>query len=182
MGIEDERCLLFDCPLGKDVLLIRSVEGTERLGTCFSYALTLYSLDLDIEAEKLLGQPATVHIQFAKQEPRFLNGLACEFSPIGHEGRYAVYRMVLRPWLWLLSRNSNCRIFQRKTAREIILDILSKRGCPAVEDKLTYTLQEREYCVQYRESDLYFITRLMEDEGIYFYFRHARPIGDRSPR
>jgi type VI secretion system secreted protein VgrG len=172
MGIQDERCLLFDCPLDKDALLIRSIEGSERLGSCFVYDVTLYSLDRNIEAEKLLGQPATVRIQFARQEPRFLNGIACEFAPIGHEGRYATYHLVLRPWLWLLSRNSNCRIYQRKTAREIILDILSKRGCPAVDDKLTYALQEREYCVQYRESDLHFITRLMEDEGLYFYFRH----------
>ena len=173
MGIEAERHLEFHCPLGPDVLLIQHLHGTERLGECFEYVLTLYSKDTDIKAEDLLGQHATVRVKVGAHPERFFDGIVCEFGAIGYQKSYALYRTVLRPWFWLLSRTSECRVFQKKTTSEIFDAIVKEKwGFTKVDRKLLYALQPREYCVQYRESDLSFLMRLMEEDGIYYFFKH----------
>lgn len=173
MGIEAERHLAFHCALGPDVLLIQHFNGIERLGECFEYVLSLYSTKADLKAEDLLGQHASVRVKVGKHPERYFDGIVCEFGSSGFFGRYATYRLVLRPWFWLLSRTRECRVFQQKSTLEIFEQVVKEKwGFSEIEVKLMYALQPREYCVQYRESDLAFLSRLLEDEGIYFYFTH----------
>ncbi len=175
MAIETDRHLELHCSLGPDKLLVRRFSGSEQMGRCFEFTVTLLSDDHDIEMESLLGQHATVEVkQKLMGYERFYDGIVCEFSHSGTFGRYALYRMTLRPWLWLLSRNQDCRIFQKKSALDIIKSIFSDNGFSDIDEKLLYSYQPREYCVQYRESDLNFVSRLMEDEGIYYYFKHEK--------
>jgi type VI secretion system secreted protein VgrG len=173
MGIEAERHVELHCPLGPDILLVRRFSGQEQLGRCFEYTLTLFSTDDNVEMESLLGQHASVRVRIAGQE-RFFDGIVCDFSHIGRQHRYALYRMTLRPWFWLLSRNQDCRVFQNESTVDILRKIFNERGFNDVEESLLSTYKPREYCVQYRESELDFISRLMEHEGIYYYFRHEK--------
>ena len=87
---------------------------------------------------------------------------------------YFSYRIVLRPWLWLLSRTTDCRIWQDKKAPDIIKEVFNDRGFTDYESKLTEegSCPKLEYCVQYRETDLNFVCRLMEQHGIYYFFKH----------
>ncbi|MEY4576703.1 MAG: hypothetical protein RL701_1406, partial [Pseudomonadota bacterium] len=169
MGIEALRQTEFHCALGPDVLMVREFAGTERLGVPFEYVVTLYSEDHNIELESLLGQPAAIEVRFELRTERYFHGIVCEFSHQGTDpdGQYAVYSLTLRPWFWLLSRNRECRIFQNKTAIEIARELFRERGFSDFSDHLYVALTPREYCVQYNESDLDFIHRLFEYEGIY---------------
>jgi type VI secretion system secreted protein VgrG len=174
MGIETTRETEFHCPLGPDVLMVREFVGTERMSVPFEYHVTLYSKDHNIEMESLLGQHASVEVRFELRTERYFDGIVCDFSHQGFEEDYAVYAVTLRPWFWLLSRNRKCRVFQGKTAMEIARDIFSERGFSDLEVRLFAGLTPRDYCVQYNESDLDFISRLFEHEGIYYYFQHER--------
>jgi type VI secretion system secreted protein VgrG len=167
----DTRRMVLHCPLGIDELEVRHLHGTERLSSCFEYVLTLYSKSPNIKAEDLLGQSAYVSVTSGAQPVRAFDGIIAEFEYTGHARNYWTYRMVLRPWLWLLSRNNNCRIFQGQTTLEIAYSLF-KDVSSDVQDQLLYALKPREYCVQYHESDLAFLMRLFEDDGIYFYFEH----------
>jgi type VI secretion system secreted protein VgrG len=172
MGIETERELEFHCSLGPDVLMVRHFSGAEHLGGNFEYAVTLYSTDQNVKLESLLGKHATVEVKFDPGAPRYFDGIVSEFSHQGADGDYALYRAVLRPWFWLMSRNRECRIFQKKTTLEIARELFKERGFSDFEDHLFSGLTEREYCVQYNESDFAFINRLFEYEGIYYFFKH----------
>src|SRR5215831_14129661 len=120
MGIEAQRQMAFHCPLGEDVLMVRSLTGSERLGSCFMYSVTLYSEDQDVQMSSLLGKEVTVEVRFGLSKPRYFSGIVAEISHHGNAGRYVVYRALLRPWLWLLSQNRNCRIFQHESALDIV--------------------------------------------------------------
>ncbi len=108
---QTSRQIAVTTPLGDDVLLLRSARITERLSTLFECELELLSEDLDISPDSLLGQPMTVRLHVQDESERFFNGLVCSFIHRGFEGRLAVYQAILRHWLWLLTRTSDCRIF-----------------------------------------------------------------------
>ncbi|MFH2002398.1 MAG: type VI secretion system tip protein TssI/VgrG, partial [Planctomycetota bacterium] len=103
---------------------------------------------------------------------RYFTGLVSRFEHIGVLGRRAHYRAVVKPWLWFLTRTANCRIFQEMTVPDILMQVFRDRGFTDVEDTLNGNYRLRDYCVQYRETDFNFVSRLMEQEGIYYYFRH----------
>ena len=103
---------------------------------------------------------------------RYFNGYVTRFAQGGMVGRYYEYRMTVRPWLWFLTRTADCRIFQEKTVPEIVKEVFADHSVAVFEDGLTGTYGRREYCVQYRETDFDFVSRLMEEEGIYYYFEH----------
>lgn len=159
--------------LGEDVLLLRAMTGTERLSVPFAYELDLLSERGDINAKDLLGTPATVALQLPQGERRFFNGYIARFSHTSSDGPFAQYRAELVPWLWFLSRTADCRIYQDKTAPEIAEEIFrSEHGFTDFVFRLSGTYRKRPYCVQYRETDLNFISRLLENEGIYYFFEH----------
>ncbi len=104
---------------------------------------------------------------------RYFNGYVTRFAQGGMFGRYYEYRMTVRSWLWFLTRTADCRIFQEKTVPDILKEVFADHPVAVFEDHLTGTYAKREYCVQYRETDFNFVSRLMEEEGIYYYLDHG---------
>jgi len=168
-----ERSLSATTPLGEDVLLLRRMTGSERLGAPFEYQLELVSENIEIDPADLLGQPIAVRLNLLDDDFRQFNGLVSRFSHTGFDGDVAVYQATLVPWLWFLTRTADCRIFQDQTAPEIIKVVFRELGFTDFEERLSGSYRQRGYCVQYRETDFNFVSRLMEQEGIYYYFLHA---------
>lgn len=161
-------------PLGPDVLLLNQMGGGEELGRLFSYELQLTSLDANIDLNQLLGKPMSVGVQLADGGERHFHGIVARCSQDIDQGQFASYQVTLRPWFWLLSRTSDCRIFQNLSIPQIIKQVFRDLGFSDFEDALSRPYREWEYCVQYRETSFDFVSRLMEQEGIYYFFRHEQ--------
>ncbi|WP_295384030.1 type VI secretion system tip protein VgrG [uncultured Thiodictyon sp.] len=161
--------------LGEDVLFLRDMTGTERLSAPFEYELELIGERLDIGADTLLGTPATVSLLLpaSGDQDRYFNGIVNRFAHCGFDGTIARYRATLVPWLWFLSRRADCRIFQDQTVPDIVTQIFRDHGFTDFEQRLSGSYQPWTYCVQYRESDLNFVSRLLEHEGIYYFHEHT---------
>src|SRR6185295_2233213 len=154
-------------------LLFHRMEAREELGRPFEFELDLLSEDGEIKFDAILGERVTVKLEIGEGGERYFNGYVCAFSQLPQPRlKYTVYRAVVRPWLWFLTRMADCRIFQDKTVPDIVKQVFKDHGFDDVKDKLKETYRSREYCVQYRETDFNFVTRLMEEEGIYYYFTH----------
>ncbi|MCP1453249.1 type VI secretion system Vgr family protein [Pseudomonas kilonensis] len=161
-------------PLGPEVLLLKDMGGGEELGRLFNYELQLHSLDNAIDLNKLLGKPMCVSLQLDGGGERYFHGIVARCSQNVDQGQFASYQATLRPWLWLLTRTSDCRIFQNLTIPQIIKQVFRDLGFSDFEDALSRPYREWEYCVQYRETSFDFVSRLMEQEGIYYFFRHEQ--------
>ncbi|NCA72411.1 MAG: type VI secretion system tip protein VgrG [Sphingobacteriia bacterium] len=172
IATQSNRTITVDTVLGPDVLLLAAVQATERLSQPFEYDLELLSERIDVPANDLLGTPATVALRLASGGQRFFNGYINRFSQIGWDGAYARYRATLVPWLWLLSRTADCRIFQEQSVPDIVKSIFREHGFSDFEERLSGSYRHWTYCVQYRETDLNFIQRLLEHEGIYYFHEH----------
>jgi type VI secretion system secreted protein VgrG len=159
--------------LAADQLLIRSATVTEQLGQPFEIDLELLSPDENIDFDQLLGKEITLGVGLDSGSSRYFHAFIAEFGQVGRLGEYATYRARAVPWLWFLTRTANCRIFQSKSVPEIIKQVFRDRGYTSIKDALTKTYRTREYCVQYRETDFNFVQRLMEEEGIYYFFTHT---------
>ncbi|HEU4618861.1 MAG TPA: type VI secretion system tip protein TssI/VgrG [Gammaproteobacteria bacterium] len=158
--------------LADEDLLFRTMDGTEELGRPFLYDLELLSPKEDLALDDVLGQEACVTLDVRGGAKRYFHGYVTQFAQTGRRGRYATYRMQLRPWLWFLTRTADCRIFQGKTVPEIVTAVFREHGFSDFKDSLSGSYRTWEYCVQYRETDFNFVSRLMEQEGIYYYFLH----------
>jgi type VI secretion system secreted protein VgrG len=156
-------------------LLFESMTVSSGLSTLGEMHVSLLSTKVDLKPEDLLGQPLTVNVQLDQAAKRFFHGYVSRFAVSGHTGRHYRYSATVRPWLWFLTRTTDCRIFQEETIPSIVKTVFQDHKIANFEFKL---FREREYakwpyCVQYRESDYNFIARLLENEGIYWYFKHA---------
>ncbi|HET6278678.1 MAG TPA: type VI secretion system tip protein VgrG, partial [Candidatus Polarisedimenticolia bacterium] len=160
--------------LGEDVLLFHSMSATEQLGGLFEYKLEMESTDEKVKFEDILGQHVTVRLTLHNDKERFFNGYVTRFSQVEAEPDKSRYSAVVRPWLWFLTRTSDCRIFQEMTVPEVIEKVFAEHDYAAFENKLSGSYRKWVYCVQYRETDFNFVSRLMEQEGIYYYFKHAK--------
>jgi len=160
-------------PLGPDILLFHQMEARESLSQLSEYHLDMLSLAEDIDPASLLGQRISIQMELPGDQDRYFTGYVTRFSHMGVHGRYYRYQAHVSPWLWFLTRTADCRIFQDKTVPEIIQEVL--KDCPLADYRLdlTGTYRKRGYCVQYRETDFDFLSRLMEEEGIYYYFQHG---------
>jgi type VI secretion system secreted protein VgrG len=150
-------------------LLFERMTGEEELGRPFRYEVDLLSESGELDLEALLGKKMTVTIEHKGGERHF-NGVCTQFRVLGATHRYVRYRASLRPELSLLGYTSNCRIFQKKSVPDIIKQIFKDKV--TFDQKLLSHYRTWEYVVQYRESDLNFVSRLMEQEGIYYFFTH----------
>ena len=159
--------------LGPDVLLLERMTAKEVLGRPFTFELELLSTDFQIDIESLLGTPMGVECEIQNEGKRYFHGRVANFSQTGVVHDLCRYRATLRPWLWLLTRTADCRIFQNMKAPDIIEKIFGDQGFSDYELRLVGAYREREYCVQYRESDFNFVSRLMEEEGIYYFFEYT---------
>ena len=169
---QTNRELEFISPLGKDVLLLQKFTAVEELGKPFQFNLQLRSTQEDIDFEALLGQNASVRLATSVSEQRYFNGHITKFSQGPNKEGFATYTATLSPWLWFLGLTRDCRIFQEQTAVDIIQAVFRDNGYSDFELRLSNEYREREYTVQYRESDFNFVSRLMEEEGIYYFFQH----------
>ncbi|MET0391437.1 MAG: type VI secretion system tip protein TssI/VgrG, partial [Polyangiales bacterium] len=158
-------------PLG-DTLMLQSFSGAEELGRPFNYELVLLSTDTGIQANKLLGENVTIELELEGDKVRYFNGVITRFARGAGLGRYALYRATMNPWLWLLSRSADCRIFQKMTVPDVIESVFRELGLTDFDSALTQSYRTWEYLVQYRETSLAFVSRLMEQEGIYYFFQH----------
>lgn len=172
MATQTDRPIGLTTPLGEDVLLLQTMIGDEHLGRLFRYELTVSSTDESIKMDDILGQNVTVRLDLAEGKKRFFNGFVSRFAQTGRGSGLATYHMTVRPWLWFLTRRQDCRIFQKLTVPEIIKRVFRESGFTDVEASLSGSYRTWEYCVQYRETDFDFVSRLMEQEGIYYYFKH----------
>ncbi|MGY5333580.1 type VI secretion system Vgr family protein [Pseudomonas protegens] len=171
---QSTRLAQVNCPLGPDVLLLKSLGGGEELGRLFDYQLQLASSDANIDLNQLLGKPMGLSVQLDGGGQRYFHGIVARCSQNIDTGQFASYEVTLRPWLWLLSRTSDCRIFQNLSIPQIIKQVFRDLGFSDFEDALSRPYREWEYCVQYRETSFDFVSRLMEQEGIYYFFRHEK--------
>jgi type VI secretion system secreted protein VgrG len=170
---QDNRTLAMATPLGEDVLLLAGFEGEEALSGLFRYQLTMYSESHDISPSDIVGQNVTWCVQTADWGPQFFNGFVSRFAAgSGRIQGLRAYRAEVVPWLWFLTRTANCRIFQNKSTPEIIETVFKDLGFTDYELVLRHCYPKREYCVQYRETAFNFVSRLMEQEGIFYFFRH----------
>ena len=166
------RPIVVTTPLGDDVLLFHSMSASESLGRLFQYDLDMLSNDPEIKHKDILGQSVTVRYKRPDGEDRYFNGFVKSFTQAGTHGNLIVYRASLCPWFWFLSRTSDCRIFQNKKVPDIVKEVFRDLGFSDFEESLSGSYREWEYCVQYRETDFNFISRLLEQEGMYYYFKH----------
>ncbi len=171
---QSHRPIAVNSPLGEDVLVLRRMTASEGLSRLFEFQLDLLSENDNIHLADVLGQPMTVRLELLDGGNRYFNGVVSRFCHLGPQGRYTDYQATLHPWPWLLTRTANCRIFQNQTVPDILKAIFQQRGLTDYfEDRLSAGYRTRDYCVQYRETDFNFISRLMELEGIYYYFQHT---------
>ena len=172
----------FKCDLGDNALVILRFEGSEGLSQLFEYRLDVISEDHNINFDKILGTNCTLSIVSNHENvKRYFSGVLVEAQWTGRirngDGEdLSNYRLVLRPWFWLLSRTKNCRIFSQKSVPDIINDVFEKHSFAQSHNELKLnpsSYQPLEYCVQYNETDYAFISRLMEEYGIYYFFEHS---------
>ncbi|MBI3897455.1 MAG: type VI secretion system tip protein VgrG [Gammaproteobacteria bacterium] len=174
MGTIDLKIRTFELttPLGANVLMFHHMTATEELGRLADYQLDALSESGEINPDDILGKSVTVKMELPEGGNRYFSAYVIRFGLVGMEGRYYKYHAILKPWMWFLTRTKDCRIYQNKTAPEIIKEVFEEHSIAKYKLDLTESYRTREYCVQYRESDFEFISRLMEEEGIYYYFNH----------
>jgi type VI secretion system secreted protein VgrG len=165
-----------DTPLGAGAATFRSMGGTESLSRPFVYDVEIVSDRADVEAAELLGQSVTVHLRAGDHEDlvRHWNGRVTAFEHVG-DGADGLsrYRLTVRPWLWYLTQRADCRIFQNLRIPDILRQVFEGAGFGDFEAAFAGAYSVRDYVVQYRETDFDFVSRLMQREGIYYYFQHT---------
>ena len=163
-------------PFPKGVLLLETLLGTEALGRPYKFDLSLLSKEPDLDPNDVLGKPLAVGIQLGTGEERFFHGIATKFLKRGTTQLHTRYAAAIRPRLDLFNFTSECRIFNdpSQDALGIVKEVLAKRGLTDVESGsiVDHPFRACDFCVQYRESDLNFVQRLLEEEGIYYFFKH----------
>ncbi|MEM7694506.1 MAG: type VI secretion system tip protein TssI/VgrG [Pseudomonadota bacterium] len=171
---QDFRVGKLSTPLGKDELSLVGFEAVEELSHPFQFDIDAISQDLSpLDFNKAIGKNCAVTLE-GKTAERVFCGILTGASARGRSDTYGLYSLTLRPWFWLLTHTTNCRIFANKTTPDIIKEIFQDRGFNDFELRLSESYSEREYTVQYRETDFDFISRMMEEEGIYYFFEHEK--------
>ena len=154
-------------------LQFRSMSAVEEMSRLFEFQIVAESKSRDIAADDVLGKSVAVAVETGKNKWRWFHGLAASFGIEGGDGDDISYSITVRPWAWLMTRSADIRIYQEMTAPEIIHTVFSQYSVAAFVDELGASYTKRTYCVQYRETDFDFVSRLMEEEGIFYYWRHA---------
>ncbi len=175
-NVPSERVVKAHTPLPPEQLKFRAMHGAESLSQLYELEIELVSESYSLDMKSLLGKPLTLEIETGSAAPRYLSGHITRCALVGRENntsRYTIYRATVRPWLWYLTQTSDNKIFQNKSVPDVIREVLKDYDYP-IEFKLVDSYRNWEYCVQYQETDYAFISRLMEHEGIYFWFKHDK--------
>lgn len=169
---QDNRSMKVQTALGKDVFLLRRLQATEAFSQLFNISVDLLSYQSNISPQDIIGSHVALFIG-SDGNTRPLNGFVRTFAYTGLEkqGLYG-YKAELVPWFWFLDKRTNCRIFQNQTVQKIIETIFTELGFYDFKFSLIDNHQPLEYCVQYQESDFHFVSRLLEQEGLFYFFEH----------
>ena len=177
-----ERAIKVTLPDGSTVDFV-SLQGTERLSQPFEFRVMVRcssEIEAELEADQLLMKKAVVTMSSNGTPLRYFHGFITDVALGGSKfgvadfgGRTLDYQITLRPWVWLLSQTSDCRVFQNMTVPAIVQEVCQKAGFTDLRTQLSGSYEPREYCVQFRETDLNFVSRLLEQEGIFYYFEHS---------
>jgi len=158
-------------PLGADVLLLNGFTGTEGISRPFQFQLQCISENKNkVPFDALLAKPVTVEVTLPDKSKRYINGICSRVVQGARDAVFTAYNVEIVPKLWLLSRITQSRIFQHLSVPDILKKVLKKID---VSWEQQGTFEPRDYCAQYRESDFAFASRLMEEEGIYYFFKHS---------
>ncbi|TCS34671.1 late control gene D protein (GPD), partial [Paucimonas lemoignei] len=179
----DTRLYELDTPLGADALLVESWVGREELSSLYEWHVTCLSTDCHLELKSLLAQQVSLYTTLADGTRSRRSGWVSEVAQLGADGGLARYRLTLVPWLWLATQRRTSRVFQDVSVLQIVETVLSAdaprnnwRITPEAQDFID-NLRPRSYCCQYRESDYTFLTRILTEEGIGFYFEEDEDDG-----
>lgn len=168
---QTDRPLKITTPLGPDILLLRGFQGHEEISHLFGFHVDMVADQKDeVRFDQIIGQSVTVEMRLLDDSKRYFNGIVNRFSQGARDENFVHFRADIVPKLWLLSKKVRSRVFQHLTVLEILKQVLL--GFDISYD-ITGTYYQRDYVVQYRESDFDFASRLMEEEGIYYFFKHS---------
>lgn len=172
---QEHRLLKIQTPLGPDVLLLQGLAGREAISSLFTFELELLAPNTTaVSFKSIVGQNVTITIQLPDGSPRFINGYVSRFAQGATDERFFThYHAQVVPWLWFLTRHADCRIFQHKSPPDIISQVFGLFSFSKFRKSLTGSYPTLEYCVQYRETAFNFVSRLMEEYGIFYYFDHT---------
>jgi type VI secretion system secreted protein VgrG len=171
---QEGHLLAIETPLGKDVMLLTALDGTETVSRGFVYTIEMLTLSPDAEVRTLLGKPVTMWLRNdLEAQRRPLHGHVRHLTRLTVDLRgYRRWRAEVAPWLWFLTRTVDCRIYQNLTIPEILRSIFDEHGLSHYEIRLHAEYPKLAFCVQYRESIFDFVSRLMEHVGIFYWFEH----------
>jgi type VI secretion system secreted protein VgrG len=177
LAVQDKVDLTIKTPLGKDVLILDVLDGTEQISEPFCFSLEMYSTSPDLDLTALVGKEVQITYKHGSAKRYFCGivGTAEQGWTVKKDkNKYTFYKAQIYPKFWMLKFTKDYRIFQNKSAMDIIKEVLSDNGVTEIEDKTSSCGQRvRKYCVQYAESCFDFICRLMEEEGVFYYFTHT---------
>ncbi len=157
-----------------DVLVARSFRGEEGVSAPFLFTLELICENASLDFTQIVGQGVGVSLALAGGSTRWFHGLCTRFVQGGTEDGLTRYHAELRPWLWMLTLAADCKVFQNQSVPDIVEAVFSGLGFTAFKSSLTATYSPLEYCVQYRETSFAFVSRLLEEAGICWFFEHAQ--------
>jgi type VI secretion system secreted protein VgrG len=170
---QDERPIKLTTPLGKDVLLLERYQGREAISEPFLFTFRCVSTQKSLAIETLLRKPVLLQVQLPDNSYRPVHGLGRSARMLELDMGLTTYEVEMVPWFWFLTQATDCRIFQDKTVEQIVSEVFQGHGFNDFQFKLTGNYTPRKYCVQYRETDFNFVSRLLEEEGIFYYFEHT---------
>lgn len=174
MAKQSDRLMQFSSSAGKDVLVIESLDGAEGISRLFEYHVELLAeVSETIEPTDLVGTKATVGISLSGATgSRWINGIIASFEQGWGDTEFNIYKARIVPSMWQLTLSTNCRVFQNETVVAIAKQVFAEYGL-SVSDQTTETYPKLEYCTQYSESDFHFVSRILEEHGIFYWFEHS---------
>ncbi len=171
---QSDRLMQFSSPLGKDVLLIESLDGEEEISRLFEYHVVLLAtVDTSIDPKSIVGSKVSIAINLNDaQGSRWISGIVASFEQCAGDEEFNVFKARIVPSMWQLTLSANCRIFQAKTVMDIAKEVLAEYGL-SLSDQTTNSYKPLEYCTQYSESDFHFVARILEESGVFYWFEHS---------
>jgi type VI secretion system secreted protein VgrG len=170
---QKDRPMKVTTSLGEDVLLLERFDGKEAISQPFEFHLHMVSTQKNIQIENLIRQRATLYLRLADHKTyRPINGLVRSARQLELDMGLTTYQMEIVPWIWFLTQKTNCRFFLDKKVPDILEQVFGESG-GSFELRLTKSYEKRKYCVQYRETDYNFVHRLMEEEGIWYFWEQS---------
>ena len=171
---QKKRFISIDTPLGEDVLLLQSFRGTETISHLFRFQLLVLSENPSVSPTQIIGKRVNICLVLGGGTVRYINGFVSRFAQEAGDRRFSRYWMEVVPWFWFLSRTADCRIFQNMTIPDIVTQVFRDHGFNDFKNSLQGSFDQREYVVQYRETTFNFLSRLMEQYGIFYFFEHEK--------